>query len=483
MPSVFRGLLPALVLAAVTISVQAASRPSRRTTLPNFVLVVADDLRPGDLDPKNPHRAETPNLDQLAAEGLRFTDAYAGAPVAAAARAALMTGQHTGRSRVRSGIQEPLAPADITLAEVLRSVGYRSAMIGQWGLGWEGTTGIPTSQGFDEFLGSLDLFHGAEDRSGFLWRNQVAFPFSNASQSRRADAPLTWYMRGASNFMRIREDNAFLIVYAPHLPGASPVQPLAGDALNDRYTNLTWSAQDRIRAARIARLDKEVGLLIADLDRRSLTDDTVVVFTSVPGFEAAGSLPLRGKSALNPWRTGETGLQEGDLRMPLILRWPGHIQPGSTNIPVAAWDLLPTLAVLSEAPIPATATGRSVAGAWTGKEVAEGVFYWESHGTNSVQAGRGGRGRASRPVRGNRWRSITWKTTPARRNVGAPSGPGETISSPCSQNNSGRTPPADGALRAAGRPGVSVPTNTVSGPYRTNVLPMTSGGTPAQSGR
>lgn len=476
MRSELRGFLLVLLAACTLYSVQG-SRPSRRTELPNVILIVADDLRPAELDPAYPRRAETPHLDRLIREGLQFTNAYAGAPVAAAARAALITGQHTGRSRVRSAIQEPLAPQDITIAEVLRSVGYRSGLVGQWGLGWEGTTGVPTSQGFNEFLGTLDLVHGADDRTGFLWRNQVPFEFSAARQARRSDSPLAWLQRGATNVIRINEDVAFFLMFSPHLPGSLPLQPYPGDPLNERYADPTWAAGERVRAARTARLDQLVGALLADLQHRRLTNDTLILFTSVPGHDTTGKSPTNSPALTGPLRSGAPGLYEGDLRVPLIAWWPGRIRAGVTNLPVAAWDILPTVAEVAGAPIPATTSGRSFQGAWTGKEGLGGEFYWEQNGPGSAQAGRIDRWKGILPGPGKDLEVYDLAADPRETtNVASQhpeiSGQFRALFARLARPWS---PPVDGAAVAAGRPGLPFPTNQVQGPVKTNFFPVRTG--------
>jgi arylsulfatase A-like enzyme len=466
-----------VLLAACSVQAAVGTRPSRRTELPNILLIVADDLRPAELDPGYPRRAETPHLDRLMREGLQFTHAYAGSPAAAAARGSLVTGQHTGRSTVRSGIQEPLAPHDITLAEVVRSVGYRSGMVGQWGLGWEGTTGIPTSQGFNEFLGTLDLLHGSDDRTGFLWRNEVPFEFSAARQARRSDSPLAWLQRGATNVIRINEDAAFFLMFAPHLPGGHPLQPYPKDPLNEQYADPTWTAGERVRAARTARLDQLVGALLADLHHRRLTNDTLILFTSVPGYDVTGKGTTNSTALTGGLRTGGSGLYEGDLRVPLIAWWPGRIRPGVTNLPVAAWDILPTVAEVAGAPIPATASGRSFRNAWTNQESLGSEFYWERHGPASAQAGRIDHWKGILPGPGQDLEVYDLATDPRETTNVASQNPeiSAKFRSLFARLARPWAPPVDGAAVAAGRPGLPFPTNQVQGPIKTNFFPVKAG--------
>ena len=162
-------IAPLLLLAAAP---QATAPP------PNVVLIVADDLGWGDLGCYGQEKVPTPRLDQLAAEGMRFTHFFSGSTVCAPSRSVLMTGQHVGRTRIRGNARDPLLPEDVTLAERLKALGYRTALFGKWGLGEEGSTGIPTKQGFDEFIGYLNQRHAHNSYPEYLLHGeqQVALP-------------------------------------------------------------------------------------------------------------------------------------------------------------------------------------------------------------------------------------------------------------------------------------------------------------------
>src|SRR5215510_11507136 len=144
-------------------------------TRPNIIFIQADDLGYGDLSCYGQRKFKTPNIDRLASEGLRFTQYYAGSTVCAPSRSALMTGQHTGHTRIRGNARHPLLPEDVTVAEVLKATpgaGYKTALIGKWGLGEAGTTGVPNRQGFDYFFGYLNQRHAHNYYPTFLWRNE-----------------------------------------------------------------------------------------------------------------------------------------------------------------------------------------------------------------------------------------------------------------------------------------------------------------------
>ena len=137
---------------------------------PSIIFILADDLGYGDLGCYGQAKIKTPNLDRLAAEGMRFTSFYAGSTVCAPSRCALMTGLHTGHALIRGNALVPLGPQDLTVAELLKQAGYRTALIGKWGLGNPGTTGVPQKKGFDEFLGYLDQVHAHDYYTDYLWR-------------------------------------------------------------------------------------------------------------------------------------------------------------------------------------------------------------------------------------------------------------------------------------------------------------------------
>src|SRR5215217_387521 len=163
-----RVVLPILVLAQIL--VERADAQQRRA-VPNIVFIQADDLGYGDLSAYGQSRFQTPALDRLAREGIRFTQYYAGSTVCAPSRAALMTGLHTGHTWIRGNGEIALRPEDVTIAEVIETAGYRTAVVGKWGLGVPGTTGEPNRQGFDYSFGFLDHRHAHRQYTDHLWRD------------------------------------------------------------------------------------------------------------------------------------------------------------------------------------------------------------------------------------------------------------------------------------------------------------------------
>jgi arylsulfatase A-like enzyme len=154
---------------------------------PNIIFILADDLGYGDLGCYGQSRIRTPILDRLAAEGMRFTQCYAGSTVCAPSRAVLMTGRHTGHARIRGNAKVPLAPGDLTVAEILQQAGYATAAVGKWGLGQENTTGHPNRQGFEDWFGYLDQTHAHDYYPEHLWRNETPYPLPGNARGQKGE--------------------------------------------------------------------------------------------------------------------------------------------------------------------------------------------------------------------------------------------------------------------------------------------------------
>ncbi len=319
-----------------TFSGRAASRPSRRTTQPNIIMIVADGLRSADLEPRS--LEVLTNMSAFLRDGFRFTDAYAGSPAAAAARASLLTGIPPEQARIRSAIQQPLLSEEVTLGEMARSLGHSCAYLGIWGLGREGTAGMPNQQGFADFLGMFDLRHGTNSRSPFLWRNDVPFKLPPLAHD-SGDLPSAWLFRAATNFIHGREETAFLMVLSPGLPGGTN-QPAA------------------TRAARLARLDTQIGTLTDGLRQRQLDGDTLLILTGVPAI--GGTPPATSPSEASTRSPRARGLDDASLRVPLVFWRPGLIRPGQTNLPVGLWEVAPTVLDALQGQRPSRVTGRSL---------------------------------------------------------------------------------------------------------------------------
>jgi len=358
------------VLAAGLLLGPARAEPAPR---PNLVFILADDLGYGDLGCYGQARIRTPRLDRMAAEGLRFTRAYAGSTVCAPSRCALMTGRHMGHARVRgnAGRNNPQAQAlraeDVTVARVLQEAGYTTALIGKWGLGDVGAaeSGLPRRQGFDYFFGYLNQRHAHNYYPSFLWRNETRVPLRNTVPNEDADGAGVSDNRleyaadliadEALAFIRRAQDRPFFLYFAPTIPHANNEAGPAGMEVPDlgEYRDLDWPPAQKAHAAMIRRLDRDVGRILDLLRELGLEEKTLVIFSSDNGPHREGGFDPACNRSTGPLRGIKRDLYEGGIRVPFIARWPGHVPAGQVTDQVAAfWDFLPTAAELAGAKAP-----------------------------------------------------------------------------------------------------------------------------------
>ncbi|MFC7099135.1 sulfatase-like hydrolase/transferase [Nonomuraea rubra] len=360
----FAGLaLPGAVSTALPAQAEATVRRGSLPRRPNILLILADDLGWAEIGSNGQRLIRTPNLDRLAAEGVQFKTAYAGAPLCAPSRCSLLTGLHAGHSTVREnpegGPQHSLTDADLTFAEVLQLSGYRTACIGKWGFGPEeaGQASHPNMRGFDEFFGYIGHKHAHQYFPKYLWHNGQKVQLDGSKY-----APHLFRQR-AVEFIGAGGDQPFLLYFASTLPHSPSVVP--GDA--GEYEDKPWSGPNRRHAAQVARLDTDVAALIRALRDEGVAKDTLVLFTSDNGpHRERGVTPWLFDSN-GPLRADKRDVYEGGIRVPLIAWSPG-LSPRVERRPVASWDLLPTLADLAETPVPANLDGLSFRGLLTGED-------------------------------------------------------------------------------------------------------------------
>lgn len=398
---------------------------------PSVVLVVADDLGYGDLGAYGQRLIATPELDRLAAEGLRFTHFYAGAPHCTPSRVSLLTGLHTGHTLVRD--DGPLVASGPTLGQRLRSAGYATGMFGKWGLAEVAGAdavgrGSPLDFGFDEFLGQLThrdahahyldspsappgtpehpyladlrqfLFGNAPDVLSPLRLKPVSIAPERYVQDELMDAAL--------GFLERHQGEPFFLYLPLTLPHAELVAPPEGlgryvDAAGrSLFPETPWRPStthgyprhnERPRAtyaAMVSRLSRDVGRLAARLAELGIGEDTLLLFTSDNGPHDAGGIRDPAFFASSAELKGmKWSLAEGGVRVPLLAHWPGRIAPGVTHQPAAFWDLLPTLVAYAEAPAPADLDGVSLSGLLErGETLPSRALYWETFATRSEYA-------------------------------------------------------------------------------------------------
>lgn len=262
-----------LVLAAAAVGIRqgAGCEPAgfggRR---PNVIVIMADDLGVGDLGCYGQPLIQTPRIDRMATEGMRFTQAYAGAPVCAPSRCVLMTGLHTGHARIRDnssrigGVADEISPAsagrrippgdeDVTIAEVLKQAGYATGITGKWGLGEGGTPGVPSRQGFDEWYGFLNQNHAADHFPEYLWRNDRR-EFLEGNRARgRGQYANDLFTEFALDFIRRHHDRPFFLYVPFTIPHAELEVPS-----QEPYADRAWPEEAKTFAAMITRMDRDV---------------------------------------------------------------------------------------------------------------------------------------------------------------------------------------------------------------------------------
>ena len=359
---------------------------------PNIIWIMADDMGWGDLGCYGQKHIQTPHIDRLAAQGMRFTSAYAGSAVCAPSRSCLMTGQHSGHTRVRwnhsvkTGDRVPLLPEDVTVAAVLRRAGYVTGIFGKWGLGEPGTTGVPNRQGFDDWYGYLNQDHAVDYYTDHLWRNEKKEPIPGNQNGAKGEYSTDLFTREALRFIRVNRYSPFFLYLTYTAPHADLQVPSQGD-----YKDKPWSESDKNYAAMVTHMDRGIGHAMELLNRARLAAQTLVIFTSDNGAGHKSGLPLF--NGTGPFRGAKGEVYEGGLRVPMIARWPERIAPGGVSAyPWAFWDLLPTAAELAGAKAPKEIDGVSVLPVLLGKPGTpkRDYFYWESHQKGFHQAIRDG---------------------------------------------------------------------------------------------
>ncbi|MFM1768192.1 MAG: Arylsulfatase precursor [Verrucomicrobiota bacterium] len=380
----------------------AAPAPAR----PNLVFILSDDLAMGDLGCYGQKKIRTPNLDRMAREGTRYTQAYCGTSVCAPSRASLMTGLHSGHGPIRANWeiapgegQQPLPRGTVTVAEVLRGSGYATACMGKWGMGMFDTTGSPLKKGFDHFYGYNCQRHAHSYFPTHLYDDdrRIELPGNDGKGVGKTYAQ-EWIQKDVERWVRAQHGRGkpFFLFYAITLPHGRHEMDDVGE-----YAKTDWTPQQKAYAAQVTRLDADIGRLLGLLKELGIDDRTLVMLAGDNGssFGPQSEMGrLFDQSMGGALRGFKRGLYEGALRQAALARWPGVVPAGRvSDEPWAFWDYLPTAAELAGAPLPAgfRPDGQSLVSFLKGGSApARDYFYWELHEGPSIQAVRFGNWKA-----------------------------------------------------------------------------------------
>ena len=436
-----------MFLAVPTIpAVAQVGLPSEQDGRPNILYVMCDDMGYGDLSCYGQQHFQTPNIDRLASQGMRMTSAYAGSPVSAPSRACFMTGQHSGHTYVRGNRehwtgrveygrnvdyavvgQEPYDTAHVILPELMKAAGYTTGLFGKWAGGYEGSVSTPDKRGIDEFYGYICQFQAHLYFPNFLNRysrlagdtavvrevleQNILHEMYGEDYNNRLEYSANLIHRRALEWLdKQKQGTPFFGIFTYTLPHAELRQPddsilqaFRGRLLPEREYrgdkgsryNPTPEAHAQF-AAMITRLDAQVGEIMQLLEDKGLADNTVLIFTSDNGPHEEGGADPDYFNHDGKFRGLKRSTHEGGIRIPFIVRWPGHVASGcECDFPFVFYDLLPTFCdmagrrdLLSESnafdgiSILPTLTGE-------GEQLQHDHLYWEFHETDMLAVRRG----------------------------------------------------------------------------------------------
>ena len=399
MKSLFPFTSIALAFAVLALSFHAFSADSK----PNLIFILADDVAQGDLGCYGQQRIKTPNLDRMAAGGTRYTQAYAGTSVCAPSRTSLMTGLDMGNSPVRGNHeipenkspfgagQLPLPENTVTVAEVLKSVGYATACMGKWGMGQFDTSGSPLKKGFDHFFGYNGQVHAHSYFPTYLHDDEARVEIPENEGGKKVTYAPNLIQKDLLDWVRKNHETPFFLFSATTLPhGKYEIDDLG------EYADLEgWTEQQKIYAAMVSRLDRDIGELLDLLVELGIDDNTLVMFSGDNGSSFAEKSPVGAffdQSMGGKLRGYKRSMYEGGLRQAALARWPGVVPAGRvSDEPWAFWDYLPTAAELGGAVLPdhCKTTGHSLVSFLKGGPAPDrDYFYWELHERAFIQAVR-----------------------------------------------------------------------------------------------
>lgn len=398
---------------------KSEGQPLANSNQPNIIYILADDLGYGDLSCYGQEKFSTPNIDKLASQGMLFSQHYSGSTVCAPSRSALLTGMHTGHTVVRGNKeiqpegQYPIPDDTYTLAEVMKKAGYKTGAFGKWGLGFPGSEGDPTSQGFDTFYGYNCQRLGHHYYPDHLWSNRDSIVLTqNAGLQKNAYAPSLIHEK-TLQFIEQNKSNPFFLYVASIIPHAELAAP---EALMKKYRNKflpekvfngvddgpdyrkgSYASQGESHAAFVAMidlLDQQVGEIMSKVEALGIEDNTIIIFTSDNGPHKEGGADPKYFNSNGPLKGTKRDLYEGGIRVPMIAKWPEKIKAGSKTDHISAfWDVFPTFSELAGVEIPLNIDGISFLPELLGntkEQTKHAYLYWEFHEKGGRQAIRMG---------------------------------------------------------------------------------------------
>lgn len=390
------------LLTVVTAIVSA--NPLAAQQRPNIIYIMVDDLGYGDLGCYGQERIETPNLDRMAAEGMRFTDHYAGHTVCRPSRLVLWTGMHVGHTGLMGNRSRSLTGNEATVAKLVQQAGYATGGVGKWALGNVNrpeeidNNGHPNRNGFDYWFGYMNQSNAHNYYPPFLWENDQQVTLDGnvlmqgkAARGRVSKQRVTYshdrMTDAAFDFIQRNFRSPFLLHIHWTIPHANNE---GGRVLKDGmevpdygiYADRDWPNPEKGFAAMITRMDGDVGRLMNLLQDLSIDENTLVLFTSDNGPHREGNHDHEFFDSNGPLTGYKRSMHDGGIRVPLIARWPGKIAPGTTSdLPSAFWDFLPTACQLANADIPADIDGISYVPTLLGNDEQQkrhDYLYWAS---------------------------------------------------------------------------------------------------------
>ncbi len=396
------------ILGIITLALTFCLNAQTDKKKPNLIFILSDDIAQGDLGAYGQELIKTPNLDRLCTEGTRYLSAYSGTSVCAPSRTSFFTGLHMGNSPVRGNRevkpegQFPLPENTVTIANVLKSAGYKTAAMGKWGIGMFDSSGCPFKTGIDHFFGYNCQRHAHSYFPTYLYNDSKRFEIAENMNKQKKVYAQNLIQEDVLNWIDKNSDDPFFLYYAVTLPhGTYEIDNLG------IYADKPWTEQEKIYAAMVSRLDSDIGALVEMLKKKGIDKNTLIVFAGDNGssFDPNSAIGKRFNQSMNGKLRGyKRSMNEGGLRQASFAWWPGTVTAGRvTDEPWAFWDLLPTFAELGGAKIPEgfKPDGFSLVEFLKGGSAPKReYFYWELHERDHIQAIRSGDWKAVRASQG-----------------------------------------------------------------------------------